>query len=46
MVEALGFFLSLPGIAPALEFARSAFTALMPFQSQLSRLVPSTKLRE
>ncbi|UQC90649.1 benzoate 4-monooxygenase cytochrome P450 [Colletotrichum lupini] len=45
MVEALSFFLALPGIAPVLGIARSLITAL-PFPSQLSKLVPSSKLRD
>ncbi|KAF9869991.1 benzoate 4-monooxygenase cytochrome P450 [Colletotrichum karsti] len=45
MVEALSFFLAMPGIASLLESARSLVTAL-PFPSQLSKLVPSSKLRD
>ncbi|KAG6008149.1 hypothetical protein E4U21_004906 [Claviceps maximensis] len=45
MVEALSFFLSLPGIAPALRMTRSVVAAMIPFPSQLSRLVPKAKLR-
>ncbi|KAI0521298.1 putative cytochrome P450 [Xylaria bambusicola] len=46
MIEALGFFLAIPGIAPALEIARNFVTAVMPPHSQLSKIVPSTKLRD
>lgn len=45
MVEALSFMLVLPGVAPMLEAARSLISA-MPIPSQLSKLVPSKKLRE
>ncbi|KAK1523968.1 benzoate 4-monooxygenase cytochrome P450 [Colletotrichum costaricense] len=45
MVEALSFFLALPGVASVLGIARSLITAL-PFPSQLSKLVPSSKLRD
>ncbi|CAG5180846.1 uncharacterized protein ALTATR162_LOCUS9466 [Alternaria atra] len=45
MVEALSFMLVMPGVAPALETARSLISA-MPIPSQLSKLVPSKKLRD
>jgi hypothetical protein len=45
MVEALSFMLVMPGVAPALEAAISLISA-MPISSQLSKLVPSKKLRE
>jgi hypothetical protein len=45
MVEALSFMLIMPGVAAALETARS-LTSAMPIPSQLSKLVPSKKLRE
>lgn len=46
MVEALSFFLAMPGIAQALEIVRGLVTAVVPFPSQLSKLIPSAKLRE
>ncbi|KAK1984576.1 cytochrome P450 3A19 [Colletotrichum cereale] len=46
MIEALSFFLAIPGMAPAIGTARSLFTSIMPFPSQISKLVPSTKLRD
>ncbi|RYO44862.1 hypothetical protein AA0116_g13546 [Alternaria tenuissima] len=45
IVEALSFMLVMPGVAPALETARSLISA-MPIPSQLSKLVPSKKLRD
>ncbi|KAL0256810.1 hypothetical protein SLS55_007619 [Diplodia seriata] len=45
MVEALSFLLTMPGVAQALEAVRS-LVSMMPFPSQLSKLVPSTSLRE
>ncbi|KAK8015778.1 hypothetical protein PG991_008666 [Apiospora marii] len=45
MVEALSFCLTMPGIAQALQLARGLVTAMTP-SSQLSKLVPSTKLRD
>ncbi|KAL1796229.1 hypothetical protein ACET3X_004769 [Alternaria dauci] len=45
MVEALSFMLVMPGVAPALETARRIISA-MPIPSQLSKLVPSKKLRD
>lgn len=45
MVEALSFLLTMPGVAQALETVRS-LVSMMPFPSQLSKLVPSTGLRE
>ncbi|RYN16692.1 hypothetical protein AA0115_g12194 [Alternaria tenuissima] len=45
MVEALSFMLVMPGVAPALETARSLISA-MPIPSQLSKLVPSKRLRD
>ncbi|KAI0903419.1 cytochrome P450 [Ustulina deusta] len=46
MVEALSFFLAMPGIAQALEIVRGLVTAVVPFPSQLSKLIPSAKLRD
>ncbi|GJC87166.1 cytochrome P450 monooxygenase hmp1 [Colletotrichum liriopes] len=46
MVEALSFFLAIPGMAQAIGTARSLATAIMPFPSQISKLVPSAKLRD
>ncbi|KAB2098970.1 hypothetical protein AG0111_0g12756 [Alternaria gaisen] len=45
MVEALSFMLVMPGVSPALETARSLISA-MPIPSQLSKLVPSKRLRD
>ncbi|KAG9189850.1 hypothetical protein G6011_06718 [Alternaria panax] len=45
MVEALSFMLVMPGVAPVLEIARGLISAL-PVPSQLSKLVPSKKLRD
>ncbi|CAN9211846.1 putative cytochrome P450 [Alternaria alternata] len=45
IVEALSFMLVMPGVAPALETARSLISA-MPIPSQLSKLVPSKRLRD
>ncbi|RYO45199.1 hypothetical protein AA0113_g10495 [Alternaria arborescens] len=45
VVEALSFMLVMPGVAPALETARSLISA-MPIPSQLSKLVPSKRLRD
>ncbi|KAK8091903.1 cytochrome P450 3A19 [Apiospora hydei] len=45
MIEALSFCLTMPGIAQALQLARGLVTAMTP-SSQLSKLVPSTKLRD
>ncbi|GME43052.1 benzoate 4-monooxygenase cytochrome P450 [Neofusicoccum parvum] len=45
MVEALSFMLSMPGVAQALETIRGLISA-MPTPSQLSKLVPSAKLRD
>lgn len=45
MVEALSYFTMLPGVPKVLETI-SSLIAAMPFQSQLSKLVPSTRLRE
>ncbi|RAQ98963.1 putative cytochrome P450 [Stemphylium lycopersici] len=45
MVEALSFMLVMPGVAPVLETVRSLISA-MPIPSQLSKLVPSKKLRD
>ncbi|CAN9339383.1 unnamed protein product [Alternaria alternata] len=45
IVEALSFMLVMPGVAPALETVRSLISA-MPIPSQLSKLVPSKKLRD
>ncbi|KAK7937856.1 uncharacterized protein PG986_014724 [Apiospora aurea] len=45
MIEALSFCLTMPGIAQALQLARGLVTAVTP-SSQLSKLVPSTKLRD
>lgn len=44
-VEALGALLSTPGVAPAIEAARGLFS-MLPVSSQLSKIVPSRKLRE
>ncbi|KAK8076349.1 cytochrome P450 3A19 [Apiospora phragmitis] len=45
IVEALSFCLTMPGIAQALQLVRGLLTAVTP-SSQLSKLVPSTKLRD
>ncbi|KAH7051137.1 cytochrome P450 [Macrophomina phaseolina] len=45
MVEALSFLLTLPGVAQALEITRSLIS-MLPFPSQLSKLVPSASLRD
>lgn len=44
-VELLGALLSTPGVAPAIEAARGVFS-MLPVPSQLSKIVPSRKLRE
>lgn len=44
-VELLGALLSTPGVAPAIEAARG-FLSMLPISSQLSKIVPSRKLRE
>lgn len=44
-VEMLGALLSTPGVAPAIETARELFS-MLPISSQLSKIVPSRKLRE
>lgn len=44
-VELLGALLATPGVAPAIEAARGLFS-MLPVPSQLSKIVPSRKLRE
>ncbi|KAG6368256.1 hypothetical protein INS49_002458 [Diaporthe citri] len=44
-VEMLGALLSTPGVAPAIEAARGLFS-MLPVPSQLSKIVPSRKLRD
>ncbi|KAK2055849.1 putative cytochrome P450 [Colletotrichum caudatum] len=46
MIEALSFFLTIPGITQAIGTMRSLLASLMPFPSQISKLVPSAKLRD